>query len=213
VRRLTRAAHPSVADCSISHPRMSGFSCVAVAPINSLDQKKCSREEPICRQEADQGRMSYGLPNAFSRSLPMWIRPVRHHRTAAARALLPLRDVQTCDWWPFAVLAWVARESLRWTSHGPAIRRSSPIAERGFCPECGTPLFLSYDGRDDIALTVGTLDDAACWAPTSHYGIESRLPWTDCGPGNARGQDQGELLIRVGHVICFGNAERDFTLN
>jgi hypothetical protein len=84
---------------------------------------------------------------------------------------------------PFAVLAWVARESLRWTSHGPAIRRSSPIAERGFCPECGTPLFLSYDGRDDIALTVGTLDDAACWAPTSHYGIESRLPWTDCGQG------------------------------
>lgn len=81
-------------------PSPYGFSCVAVAPINSLEQKKCSREEPICRQEADQGRMSSGLPNAFSRSLPMWIRPVRHHRTAAARALLPLRDVQTCDWWP-----------------------------------------------------------------------------------------------------------------
>src|SRR5215470_2435013 len=56
---------------------------------------------------------------------------------------------------PFAVLAWVTRKSLRWTSHGPAIRRSSPIAQRGFCPECGTPLLLSYDGREDIALTLG----------------------------------------------------------
>ena len=84
---------------------------------------------------------------------------------------------------PFAVLAWLKRDHLRWTSHVPAIRRSSPIAERGFCGECGTPLLLSYDGRDDIALTVGSLDDAARWAPTSHYGIEGRLPWADCGGG------------------------------
>ena len=84
---------------------------------------------------------------------------------------------------PFAVLAWVNREYLRWTAQHPTIRRSSPIAERGFCRDCGTPLLLSYDGRDDIALTVGSLDDAAICSPTSHYGVEGRLPWIDCGKG------------------------------
>jgi hypothetical protein len=84
---------------------------------------------------------------------------------------------------PFAVLAWVKRGHLRWTAQAPALRRSSPIAERGFCSHCGTPLLLSYDGRDDIALTVGSLDDPAHWAPTSHYGVEGRLPWADCGKG------------------------------
>jgi hypothetical protein len=82
---------------------------------------------------------------------------------------------------PFAVLAWVKRHDLRWTAQPPALRRSSPIAERGFCPECGTPLLLSYDGRGDIALTIGSLDDPASWAPASHYGVEGRLPWADCG--------------------------------
>lgn len=84
---------------------------------------------------------------------------------------------------PFAVLAWIDRHNLRWITQPPALRRSSPIAERGFCPECGTPLLLSYDGRSDIALTVGSLDDAASWAPASHYGVEGRLPWVDCGKG------------------------------
>jgi hypothetical protein len=84
---------------------------------------------------------------------------------------------------PFAVLAWIDRHNLRWITLPPALRRSSPIAERGFCPECGTPLLLSYDGRSDIALTVGSLDDAASWAPASNYGVEGRLPWVDCGKG------------------------------
>jgi hypothetical protein len=84
---------------------------------------------------------------------------------------------------PFAVLAWVNRSDLSWTSRRPISRRSSPIAQRGFCPECGTPLFLSYDGRDSIAIMIGTLDDPALWAPVSHYGVEARLPWADCGQG------------------------------
>ena len=84
---------------------------------------------------------------------------------------------------PFAVLAWFRRTNLLWTTHPPAMRRSSPIAERGFCPECGTPLLLSYDGRGDIALTVGSLEEPASWAPVSHYSVEGRLPWADCGKG------------------------------
>ncbi|MGO4128127.1 GFA family protein [Inquilinus sp. YAF38] len=82
----------------------------------------------------------------------------------------------------FAVLAWIPENSLRWVGEGrPRERRSSPIARRSFCDRCGTPISLSYDGRDEVALHAGTLDRADAFAPGYHYGVESRLPWADCG--------------------------------
>jgi hypothetical protein len=48
---------------------------------------------------------------------------------------------------------------------------------------CGTPLFLSYDGRPDIAFTVGSFDTPDTVSPTHHYGAESRLRWVDIGAG------------------------------
>jgi hypothetical protein len=85
----------------------------------------------------------------------------------------------------FAVLAWVAAKNLRW--HGTATRRerrSSPIAARSFCPRCGTPLTLAYDDRPErLALHAGTLDEPERFAPASHYGVEGRLAWVDCGTG------------------------------
>ncbi|MES0136306.1 hypothetical protein NKJ88_15305 [Mesorhizobium sp. M0016] len=48
-------------------------------------------------------------------------------------------------------------QSLSWNSGTPTYRRSSPIAQRGFCPECGSPLSLCYDASPtEIALHVGT---------------------------------------------------------
>lgn len=64
-----------------------------------------------------------------------------------------------------------------------AIYRSSPIAQRGFCPDCGSPLFLKYDDDDRFRVTGGTLDHPETIAPAYHYGIESRLPWMDCDNG------------------------------
>jgi hypothetical protein len=85
----------------------------------------------------------------------------------------------------FAVLAWVPAQTLHW--HGSAARRerrSSPIAVRSFCPRCGTPLTLAYDDRPErLALHAGTLDQPGQFAPISHYGVESRLTWVDCGTG------------------------------
>ena len=43
--------------------------------------------------------------------------------------------------------------SLRWY-------RSSSIAERGFCGECGASLFYRADSAGHLSITVGTLDDA-----------------------------------------------------
>jgi hypothetical protein len=81
----------------------------------------------------------------------------------------------------FAVLSWVPADSLRWVGEGrPTDRRSSPIARRGFCGRCGTPLTLAYDGGDEVALHAGTFDRPEAFAPGYHYGVESRLAWADC---------------------------------
>ena len=81
----------------------------------------------------------------------------------------------------FATLVWFARSDLSWHGATPTLFRSSPIAVRSHCRHCGTPLALAYDGRGDIALAVGTLDDPAVVAPSHHYGVEGRLPWVDIG--------------------------------
>lgn len=83
---------------------------------------------------------------------------------------------------PFAVLVQVKLSQIEWTAP-PAVYRSSPIAERGFCPICGSPLFLQYDDSEFIRVTAGTLDHPDRIMPAGHYGIESRLPWADCGTG------------------------------
>jgi hypothetical protein len=84
---------------------------------------------------------------------------------------------------PFAVLVWWQADAVQWTGAYPHVRRSSPIAERGFCGACGTPLLLRYDGEDRLALTLGSFDDPAPLRPTHHYGIEGRIDWVDCGAG------------------------------
>ncbi|MFC3727062.1 GFA family protein [Neoaquamicrobium sediminum] len=83
---------------------------------------------------------------------------------------------------PFAVLVRVEGQIVEW-SRVPASYRSSPIATRGFCPTCGTPLYLQYDGDSRIRLLVGTVDQPDSFVPQSHYGVEGRLKWIDCNAG------------------------------
>ncbi|NWJ27465.1 GFA family protein [Rhizobium sp. RM] len=84
---------------------------------------------------------------------------------------------------PFAVLVQLSLSDFRWTGMGPSAYRSSPIATRGFCPSCGTPLYLQYDDDPFIRITLGSLDQPEKIHPNSHYGIEGRLDWVDCGAG------------------------------
>jgi hypothetical protein len=83
----------------------------------------------------------------------------------------------------FAVLVQARHAKLRWTKEPPAVFRSSPIATRGFCPQCGSPLFLQYDDDDLIRLTAGSLDTPDRIRPAGHYGVESKLAWADIGRG------------------------------
>ncbi|MFT3972551.1 MAG: GFA family protein [Amaricoccus sp.] len=75
------------------------------------------------------------------------------------------------------------------TGHGvsftgtPARFASSDVAERGFCRDCGTPLFYAAIGSPDVELMIGTLDDPESVSPALHYGVESRLGWLHLADG------------------------------
>lgn len=76
----------------------------------------------------------------------------------------------------------VARAGLTWTTREPDRYRSSPIAYRGFCSACGTPLTFEFadEASTDLDLTVGSLDDPGRFRPVSHFAIESRHEaWVD----------------------------------
>lgn len=65
----------------------------------------------------------------------------------------------------------------------PATFRSSSVAERGFCRDCGTPLFFRLVHEKQIWVTGGSLDDPCAAPPAAHYGDESRLPWAHLAGG------------------------------
>lgn len=77
----------------------------------------------------------------------------------------------------FMSVASTPLEQFAWTAGQPRSYRSSSIAERSFCGDCGTPLSFQYVGSAKISVTTGSLDEPARARPTSQIGIESRVPW------------------------------------
>jgi hypothetical protein len=78
---------------------------------------------------------------------------------------------------PFASFADSDRENFTWTRGEPAAFRSSSIAERDFCRDCGTPLsFRRIDGPR-IEIMTGAFDRPDRVIPTQQFGTESRLGW------------------------------------
>jgi hypothetical protein len=79
-----------------------------------------------------------------------------------------------------AVLVDMVFSEFTWTRGEPGVFRSSSIVSRGFCRDCGTPLFMRDDGDTDIEIAVGTLDkpgDVPAFSKQS--AVESKLPWFD----------------------------------
>ena len=79
----------------------------------------------------------------------------------------------------FAPLGGVKNSGLTWTRGAPAIFQSSPAAERGFCPNCGTPLTFRYLHEDVTNIALGSLDRPQDEIPVSAYGTENEMPWFD----------------------------------
>jgi hypothetical protein len=78
---------------------------------------------------------------------------------------------------PFASFADIEKSDFSWTRGRPAAFKSSTIAERDFCRDCGTPLsFRRIDG-ERIEIMTGAFDRPDRVIPTRQYGTESRLGW------------------------------------
>ncbi len=93
------------------------------------------------------------------------------------------RMCQQASGGPFIFYVDFWKKDVTFTKGVPAIFQSSSWAERGFCRDCGTPLFLRYldvpamseNRRALIGFTLGCLDDPTPYQATEHQGVESRL--------------------------------------
>ena len=80
---------------------------------------------------------------------------------------------------PVSVFAGWKVEAVSFAS-APVERRGGGEAVRGFCPDCGTPVFYR-DGRlpAEIYLLAGTLDAPERIRPTCHAFTAEALPWLE----------------------------------
>jgi len=77
------------------------------------------------------------------------------------------------------VIAWlqVSPDRFRVTHGEPRGFHSSPGATRWFCPNCGSPLYMTdQDGRS-VGITLGTLDRPEAVSPTVHGWHSARISW------------------------------------
>ena len=96
-----------------------------------------------------------------------------------------------------AALKQVPRDAVTWTGAEPDRYSSSPIAKRGFCAACGTPLTYEGEGADGMDLTVGSFDDPGAFYPVSHAGVESRhAAWLDTSGLPAERTDQNPRIVQ-----------------
>jgi len=80
----------------------------------------------------------------------------------------------------FAALVGAPPACFRWISAAPPEYRSSNLARRAFCPDCGTPLGFAYDHPDARQyVTIGSLDHPEEAPVTVQFGTESKLPFVE----------------------------------
>lgn len=79
-----------------------------------------------------------------------------------------------------AAFVQLERADLTWHRE-PDWYQSSPIAKRGYCSQCGTPLAFDFiDPGTNLDLTVGSFDDPSAFKPILHAGSESiHEAWLD----------------------------------
>jgi hypothetical protein len=101
------------------------------------------------------------------------------HETPYQVGICHCRMCQKAVGAPFFATFTVKNASLEWTRGEPAIFRSSEKMERGFCRDCGTPLYNNWVANDVIHPAIATLDDPSAVKPEYQAGTEAKLGWTD----------------------------------
>jgi hypothetical protein len=76
----------------------------------------------------------------------------------------------------FAALVGVRHENLTWTRGTPAEFNSSGQAARGFCGNCGTPLYYRALGGPNVSMSIGAFDEPQRIALWYQMGLEGKHP-------------------------------------
>ena len=96
-------------------------------------------------------------------------------------------------------------QAVQFIKGEPKYFRSSHIAERGFCGDCGTAIaYRGILGRwtEWIMIWTASLDEPEKFPPTYHLGIESTMPWLNIHDDLPRTQckDSPSLVAAYGAV-------------
>ncbi len=68
--------------------------------------------------------------------------------------------------------------AFTWLAGEPTRYRSSPHAERGFCPSCGSTITMHEPViADRVQVTLGSLDAPEAIRPQDHVWTARQLPW------------------------------------
>ena len=79
---------------------------------------------------------------------------------------------------------WASGQSTRLAVQGPVKWfRSSEIAERGFCPECGSSLFWRRQGSDRIEVSPGAVDNPTGLRLQGHIHVADKGDYYDIADG------------------------------
>ena len=100
---------------------------------------------------------------------------------------------------PFSVWAVFAKEAVQFTSMHPKVFQSSAIGERGFCPDCGSSLTMTWyapEKSDILAILAPCLDHPEHYAPKRHACVESMVPWLDLNDSLPRSYSWDSSVLR-----------------
>src|SRR5437762_5281167 len=118
------------------------------------------------------------------------------------------RMCQKASGQPFMGLTGGKLEQLRWTRGTPAIFKSSNMAERGSCRDCGTPLTYAFEGTGNISVTINSLDDPEAAPPTRQFGIEGKVSWVDGVSGLPGATSESWLKDKARSLVSNQHADK-----
>ena len=111
---------------------------------------------------------------------------------------------------PFASFADIDKGDFAWTRGKPVAFKSSSIAERDFCRDCGTPLsFRRIDGPR-IEILTGTFDRPDRVIPTRQYGTNPvSAGWLGSRTCRARPRMQNYGQEKMATIVSHQHPDHD----
>jgi hypothetical protein len=79
---------------------------------------------------------------------------------------------------PFGLYAIFARDAAQFTGETRAWS-SSATGRRHHCANCGSPVYLAFDGVPEVEIPTGLFDEVGIYPPTYEIWTKHREPWHD----------------------------------